>query len=103
MYNHSHTFRRERKVFNLKFLKFGQNYNFSGSDKEIFGQKENFSGSDKKNLGKIKNFREVIRVQKNFCAKCRKKFMNVGEDHYFLLSTMFLERKLRNLKRNCFF
>ena len=42
-----------------RFQKFGQNSNFSGSDKKRFGQYQNFSGSDMKNLGEAKSFRPL--------------------------------------------
>ena len=48
--------------FPPKFLRFGQNLNFSGSDKKIFGQNQNFSGSDMKNLGKVTKFRAVTMI-----------------------------------------
>ena len=46
----------------LKFPRFGQNSNFSGSDKKIFGQEHNFSGSDMKNLGKVRSFKALTLI-----------------------------------------
>ena len=47
-----------------KFSRFGQNSNFSGSDKKIFGQNQNFSSIDMKNLGKVRNFRAVTMINR---------------------------------------
>ena len=69
---HRPTFRGQGGQLPPKFPKFGQNHNFSGSDKEIYGQNQNFLGNDKKNLGKISTFRAVTMIKKIICAKCEK-------------------------------
>ena len=54
-----------------KFPRFGQNSNFSGSDKKIFGQEYNFLGSDMKNLGKVGSFRALTNQLQKIVIKCR--------------------------------
>ena len=59
IHSHSRTRRGGRGQLPPKFPRFGQNSNFSGSDKKIFGKNQNFLGSDMKNFGRVRNLRAV--------------------------------------------
>ena len=59
---HSRTCRGPGGQLAPKFPRFGQNSNFSDSDKKVFGQDYNFSGSDMKNLGKVRSFRALTMI-----------------------------------------
>ena len=65
-----------------KFPRFGQNLNFSGSDKKIFGQNHNFSGSNTRNLGKVKNFRAVTMINCKKLVKTFFYFFYFFKDHH---------------------
>ena len=57
---------RGGEAIGFKFQKFGQIWNFSGSNKEIFMQNQNFLASDRKNLGKSRKFRGLTKIKKGF-------------------------------------